>query len=119
MKVKVAQSCPTPFDPMDYSCQAPLSMEFSMPEYWSGQTVPSPGYLPDPGIELGSPDLQADSSPAELQRSNSGYLDSILGQDDPLEEGMVTHSSILVWMCPWTEEPDQLLFIVLQRLINN
>ena len=28
-----------------------------------------------------------------------------LGQEDPLEEGMATHSSILVWKIPWTEEP--------------
>ena len=30
---------------------------------------------------------------------------SILGQEDPLEEGMATHSSILTWRIPWTEEP--------------
>ena len=28
-----------------------------------------------------------------------------LGQEDPLEEGMATHSSILAWRIPWTEEP--------------
>ena len=42
------------------------SMEFSRPEYWSGQPTPSPGDLPHPGIEPGSPTLQADSLPAEL-----------------------------------------------------
>ena len=31
-----------------------------------------------------------------------------LGQEDPLEKGMATHSSILVWRIPWTEEPDRL-----------
>ena len=31
-----------------------------------------------------------------------------LGQEDPLEKGMVTHSSILAWEIPWTEEPDRL-----------
>ena len=31
-----------------------------------------------------------------------------LGQDDPLEKGMVTHSSILAWRIPWTEEPGRL-----------
>ena len=35
-------------------------------EYWSGQPIPSPGDLPDPGIEPGSPALQADSLPTEL-----------------------------------------------------
>ena len=29
-----------------------------------------------------------------------------LGQEDPLEKGMATHSSILAWRIPWTEEPD-------------
>ena len=41
--------------------QAPLSMGFSRQEYWSGLPFPSPGALPDPGIELGSPALQADA----------------------------------------------------------
>ena len=42
-------------------------MEFSRPEYWSGQPFPSPGDLPDPGIKPRSPALQADSLPAEPQ----------------------------------------------------
>ena len=41
--------------------QAPLSMEFSRQEYWNGLPFPSPGDLPNPGIELGSPALQVDS----------------------------------------------------------
>ena len=41
-------------------------MEFSGPEYWSGQPFPSPRDLPDPGIEPRSPALQVDSLPAEL-----------------------------------------------------
>ena len=41
--------------------QAPLSMEFSRKEYWSGLPIPSPGSLPDPGTEPGSPALQAGS----------------------------------------------------------
>ena len=31
-----------------------------------------------------------------------------LGREDPLEKGLVTHSSILAWTIPWTEEPDGL-----------
>jgi len=47
---------------MDYiACQAPLSMEFSRPEFWSGLPFPSPGNLHNPGIEPGSPTFQADS----------------------------------------------------------
>ena len=54
-------------DPMDTgSCQAPLSMGFSRQEHWSGLPFSSPGDLPDPGIEPGSPALQADSLPTEL-----------------------------------------------------
>ena len=44
-----------------------LSMEFSRPEYCSGQPFPSPGDLPNPGIEPRFPALQADSLPAEPQ----------------------------------------------------
>ena len=42
-------------------------MGFSRQESWSGLPFPSPGDLPDPGIEAGSPALQADSLPTELQ----------------------------------------------------
>ena len=38
-----------------------------------------------------------------------------LGQEDALEEGMATHSSILVWEIPWTEEPGGLQSIGLQK----
>ena len=48
------KSCLTLCDPMDYSCQAPLSMEFSRQEYWSGLPFPSPGYRPNSGIEYTS-----------------------------------------------------------------
>ena len=40
--------------PQTVACQAPLSMEFSRQEHWSGLTVPSPGNFPDTGIEPGS-----------------------------------------------------------------
>ena len=45
--------------------QAPLSMGFPRQDYWSGLPFPSPGDLPDRGIEPGSPALQADSLPTE------------------------------------------------------
>ena len=47
--------------------QAPRSMGFSRVEYWSGLPFPSPGDLPNPGIEPGSPALQTDSLLSELQ----------------------------------------------------
>ena len=39
-----------------------------------------------------------------------------LDQEDPLEEGKATHSSILAWRVPWTEEPGGLQSIVSQRV---
>ena len=51
--------------PWILACQAPLSMEPSKQEYWSELSFPSPGDLPDPGIEPRSPALQADCLPAE------------------------------------------------------
>ena len=39
-----------------------------------------------------------------------------LGQEDPLEKGMTTHSSILAWRIPWTEEPSGLQSMGLQRV---
>ena len=47
--------------------QAPPSVGFSRQEYWSGLPFPSPGDLPDPGIELRSPALQADTLTSEPQ----------------------------------------------------
>ena len=64
MKMLVAQSCPT-LTPQTVALQAPLSVGFSGQEYWSGLPFPSPGDLPDPGIEPGSPALRADSLPSE------------------------------------------------------
>ena len=51
--------------PWTVAYQAPLSMGFSRQECWSGLPFPSPGDLPDPGIEPGSPALQADALPSE------------------------------------------------------
>ena len=63
-----------------------LSMGLSRQEYWSGLPFPSPGDLPNPGIEPGSPALEA----------------------DPLEKEMATHSSVLAWRIPGTGEPGRL-----------
>ena len=54
---------------------APPSMGFSRQEYWSGLPFPSPGDLPDPGIEPGSPALQADALPSEPP--GKSYVESI------------------------------------------
>ena len=98
-------------------------MGFSRKEHWSGLPFPSPEDLPYPGIEPGSPSLQADSLPFELpgkQGTNCVFLVAqmvknlpamqetrvqSLGREDPLEKGTATHSSILAWEIPWTEQP--------------
>ena len=67
-------------------------------EYWSGQPIPSPANLPDPGIKPRSSALQADSLPTVRS----------LGWEDALEKGMATHFSILAWEIPWTEGPGAL-----------
>ena len=51
--------------PWTVAHQAPLSMGFSRQEFWSGLPFPSPGDLPDPGIEPRSPALQADALTSE------------------------------------------------------
>ena len=55
-----AQSCVVFATPWTAARQAPLSVGFSRQEYWSGLPFPSPGDLPRPGTEPGSPALQAD-----------------------------------------------------------
>ena len=52
--------------PWTIACQASLSMELPRQGYWSGLPFPSPGDLPDPGIEPRSPALQADALLTEL-----------------------------------------------------
>ena len=86
VKVLVTQSRPTLCDPMDCSRQAPLSTEFSRQEYWSGLPFTSPGDLPDPWIEPGSPALQADS----------------LSSEPPTREGpqkLYIHAHKYIYMC--------------------
>ena len=57
---------------------APLSMGFARQEYWSGLPFPSWGDLPDPGIELESPALQADSLP--LNHQARPWIDQMIFQ---------------------------------------
>ena len=50
--ISVAHHVPLFANPWTVACQAPLSMGFSRQEYWSRLPFPTPGDLPDPGIEL-------------------------------------------------------------------
>ena len=65
MKVKSLSRVRLLATPGTVARQAPLSMGFCRQEYWSGWPFPSPGDLPDPGIEPRSPALQADALPSE------------------------------------------------------
>ena len=67
--------------------QAPLSMGFSRKEYWSGSPFPSPGDLPNPGIEPGSPALEADALPSEPPRK-PGVMCNVADKDKQTEGEM-------------------------------
>ena len=86
--------------------QAPLSMEFSRQEYWSGLPFPSPGYLPNSGIKQESPALQVDSLPTELWGKHQNLSDHNCLW---LLNGNTL--SILAWKIPWTKEPGRLQYM--------
>ena len=75
----------------------PTFMEFSRPEYWSGQPFSSPGDLPDPGIEQGSPALQVDCLPTGL----SGKAE---------ENPCLSHSIIFLYFFALISEEGFLIF---------
>ena len=59
------------------------------------------------------------SSVAQMRRNLRAMQESWiqpLGWEDPLEKGMATHSNVLVWRIPWTEEPGRLQFIGCKEL---
>ena len=55
-------------------------------------------------LHMGLPGDSAGKNPLAMQESRETWVRS-LGQEDPLEKGMATHSSILPWRIPWTEKP--------------
>ena len=60
----------------------------------------------------------AKKNPLSMQETQEMQL-RVLGQEDLLEEGMATHSSIIAWRIPWTEEPGGLQYIVSHRVGHN
>ena len=70
-KVKLLSHVQLFATPWTVAYQAPLSMGFSRQEFWSGLPFPFPGDLPDPGLEPGSPALQADALPSEPPGNHS------------------------------------------------
>ena len=61
------------------------------------------------------PGGSAVKNPPAMQKTQEMWIQS-LGQEDPLEKGIATHSSILAWRIPWTEEPGGLQSMGLHRV---
>ena len=99
----LAKLCPTLVTPWTATHQVPLSMGFPRQESWSGLPFPSPGDLPDPGIEPASPTWQADSLQTELQGKPI---------DDSSDITSSSHGSVppelraKYWRCHWRAWPD-------------
>ena len=68
-------------------------MGFSRQEYWSGLPFPSPGYLPNPGIEPESPTLQADALPSKPRHMDKGWEE---GEGEMSRRVGLTHVPYLV-----------------------
>ena len=78
-----------------WTLQAPLFTEFSSEECWSGLPFCPPEDLPDPGIKLGSPTLQADSLPLHHRNSNKMFTSVSLYTWD-LENSQITEISTVI-----------------------
>ena len=88
MKVKSLSRVGLFATPWTVTYQALRSMGFSRQEYWSGLPFPSPGDLPNPGIEPGSPALQTDALPSEPL----GKLDLVKMVSVSLDHGLNTNT---------------------------
>ena len=92
--------------PWTVARQAPLSIGFSRPEYWSGLQFSSPGDLPNPGMEPVSPAFAGrffTTEPPGKPKRNVSWLLTLL-----VEKVMAPHSNTLAGKIPWTEEPGRL-----------
>ena len=128
---KSLQSCATLCDPIDGSPSGSPSLGFSRQEHWSGLPFPSPmhesekwkwshsvvSYSQRPyGLQptrlLHPWDFPGESTGVGchcLLRTMQDPWVQFLGREDPLEEKMATHSSILAWKISWTKEPGRLI----------
>ena len=68
--------------------------------------------------EGGVPRSSAVKNPPAMQETQVTRVQS-LAQEDPLEEGMATHSSMHAWKVPWPEEPGGVQYMGLQRVRHN
>ena len=86
--------------------QAPMSMGFSRQEYWTGLPFPSSGGLPNPGIQVGSPTLRADSLLFWVTRESWHYvLGNTLGWPKSLFRFFSSHITFYgkIWKNFWTK----------------
>ena len=109
--------------PWTVAYQAPLSMEFSRQEYWSGLPFPSPRDLLNPGIEPRSPALQADSLPSEpaspikcgewnqSNRTKCHFVFELSPYSQTLKRVCTradnTHTLVHPWVGRWEEKVEQ------------
>ena len=80
--------------PWTVAYQAPPSVGFSRQVYWSGLPFPFPGELPNPGIETGSPALQADALPSEppgklYKSEDEAERKHVMGEWLPEDESLI------------------------------
>ena len=88
-----------------YAIQETLVQFLGQDIFWRSERLPTPVFLGFPG---GSDDKESACSVGDWVQS--------LGWEDPLEEGTATHSSILAWRIPYTEEPGGLQSMGSQRV---
>ena len=103
--------------PWTVAYQDPQSMGFSRQEYWSGLPFPSPMIVYKTRQFSIAILLPRASLVAQTVRNPAMWetLVRSLGWEDSLEKGTATHSSILAWRIPWTEEPGRLQYMGSQR----
>ena len=94
--------CPTLCNPMAIARQTPPSMGFSRQEYWSGLPFPSPGDLPEPGIEPGSPALQADALTSEPPGKTLRDTQKLIAAWQKMEEKHMVNCQRYVKLATWT-----------------
>ena len=93
---EVAQSYPTLCDPMDCSLPGSSVHGLFRQEYWSGLPFPSPGDLPNPGIEPGSPVLQTDALPSEPLCNKIGIEENIFNLTQVFKNRLAQISDLLL-----------------------
>ena len=94
-----------------WATPAPMAAETLNRSQWCEQPQKF-GFFVTPGS---SPGGSGGKNPPATQETRARFL----GQENSLEKGMTTHSSILAWRIPWTEEPGRLLSMGSQRIGHN